>query len=85
MNFSVYRQKVKSITRHKISVSAISVFVLILQFCLLTFLSTPETDSFDFSSINPLSIIKGFIFPLSFGFGFPIWLSVNIHCYNNQY
>lgn len=67
---------VNKATKYNISASAISVIILILQFCLLSFLSAPETESFNFSSINPLSFLEGVIFTLSFGLGYPVWLSI---------
>ena len=64
------------ITKYNLKTFAISAIGLILLFCVLTYISAPKTDGFEFSSVNPLGFLEGFAFALGFGLGFPFWLSV---------
>ncbi|MGK4028197.1 hypothetical protein [Bacteroides uniformis] len=65
-----------NITKYNLKTFAISAIGLILLFCVLTYISAPKTDGFEFSSINPLGFLEGAAFALGFGLGFPLWLSV---------
>jgi hypothetical protein len=67
---------VNNITKYNLKTLAISAIGLILLFCVLTYISAPKTDGFEFSSINPLGFLEGAAFALGFGLGFPLWLSV---------
>lgn len=64
------------ITKYNLKTFAISAIGLILLLCVLTYISAPKTDGFEFSSINPLEFLEGATFALGFGLGFPLWLSV---------
>lgn len=65
-----------NITKYNLKTLAISAIGLILLFCVLTYISAPKTDGFEFSSINPLGFLEGAAFALGFGLGFSLWLSV---------
>lgn len=65
-----------NITKYNLKTFAISAIGLILLFCVLTYISAPKTDGFEFISINPLGFLEGSVFALGFGLGFPLWLSV---------
>ncbi|CDN31791.1 hypothetical protein BN938_1711 [Mucinivorans hirudinis] len=65
-----------NITKYNLKTIAISVTGLILLFCVLSFLIAPQSDVFQLESINPLGILEGTAFALSWGLGFPIWISI---------
>ncbi|WP_229104983.1 hypothetical protein [Bacteroides fragilis] len=65
-----------NITKYNLKTCAISALGLILMFCVLSYVVAPQNDGFEFSSINPLGFIEGFLFTLGFGLGMPVWLSV---------
>lgn len=65
-----------NITKYNLKTIAISVAGLVLLLCALSYLMTPQSDGFLWSSINPLEFLEGVVFALGFGLGFPVWLSV---------
>lgn len=65
-----------NITKYNLKTCAISTVGLILLFCVLSYITAPESEGFEFSSVNPLGFVEGFLFALGFGLGFPLWLSV---------
>lgn len=56
----------------------ISAVILLILLCVLSYISAPATESFDLSSLNPVSILAGISFLFSFGFGFPVYVSIGI-------
>lgn len=67
-----------NITKYNLKTFAISAVGLILLFCVLSYVMAPETEGFEFSSINPVGFIEGTIFALGFGLGVPVWISVPV-------
>lgn len=56
----------------------ISTGIIIILLCMLNYAFAPATESFDFSSINPVTLLAGFTFLFSFCFGIPIYISIAI-------
>lgn len=64
------------ITKYNMKTTLISVAGLILLYSALALLIAPQSDSFVWSSINPLEFLEEVVFALGFGLGVPVWLSV---------
>lgn len=64
-----------NITKYNLKTTLISVAGLILLYSALAFLIAPQSG-FVWSSINPLEFLKGVVFALGFGLGFPVWVSI---------
>ena len=67
-----------NIAKFNLKTCAVSAIALILLFSVLSYLMAPETEVFEWSSLNPLEFVEGFVFTLSFGLGLPVWLSAAI-------
>lgn len=52
--------------------------IILILLCILSYISAPATESFELSSVNPVSVLAGIVFLFSFGFGFPVYISVGI-------
>lgn len=64
-----------SCSRREILVCLTSVALLLMLISFLAYQSAPQGEGLTWAMVNPLNFINGFAFLLSFGLGFPIWLS----------
>ncbi len=55
---------------------ALSIILLVGLLCAFTFIQSPSSESFEWSSINPLEGLAGIAFALSFGLGVPVAISI---------
>lgn len=67
--------KLKDIAKYDFKIYIAVVVVILFLLCLLSYLMAPTTDVITLSSFNPMEIIDGTAFALSFGLGVPFVLS----------
>lgn len=67
--------KQKNITKYDLKIYITAVVIILFMLCLLSYFMAPATDVITFSSFNPIAIIDGTAFALSFGCGVPAVLS----------
>lgn len=49
---------------------------ILILLSILSYISAPSAVSFEWASVNPVSVLSGLAFLFSFGFGFPVAVSV---------
>lgn len=60
----------------KIVYSILSLVLVIVLMSLLSYGMAPNTDSFQWGSLNPLEAVYGIVFTLCFGLGMARWLAI---------
>ncbi|MGL4519255.1 MAG: hypothetical protein ACRCUJ_06170 [Phocaeicola sp.] len=58
--------------------TTIALVAILLLLVTLAYLMTPSSDTFAWSSLNPLTPLAGVLFLLSFGAGIPLWVAALI-------
>lgn len=59
-------------TKYNLKTAALATVALVLVLCAFSYMLNP---GFGWGSINPVDGLDGTAFALSFGLGFPVWLS----------
>lgn len=67
--------KQKNITKYDLKIYITGVVIILFMLCLLSYFIAPTTDVITLSSFNPIAIIDGMAFALSFGGGVSVVLS----------
>ena len=67
--------KLQNITKYDLKIYIVAIVIILFTLCLLNYLMAPTVDVITLSSFNPIEIIDGSAFALSFGGGVPIILS----------
>lgn len=67
--------KLKNATKYDFKIYVAATVVILFLLCFLSYLMAPTTDAITLGSFNPVEIIDGTAFALSFGFGVPFVLS----------
>lgn len=62
----------------KVFPAFLSFFIVLALISLLSYGMAPQSDGFQWAFLNPMEAIENIMFLLSFGLGFPVWLSITL-------